>query len=141
MDPAANRPPNPVAATPYSPSGEAPRSSVHDPAREAAVVETVLLVHVWLPAVRARPVRARAGFTPSTSKEMPVRAFPCAAVLGDVVLVRTTVRTSPEMENSAVPDAVVPTSGLVPDPLKRTPARAAGAGPRRAVARTAHSAA
>src|SRR5262245_13333010 len=136
MAPAANRLPNPEVLMPSSPSGEEPRWSVHDPAREPDVVKAVLLVHFALPAVRAMLVRARAGLVPSMLKERPVRAFPWAAVRGEVVLVRTTVRTSPVMLNAAVPDATVPTSGLFPDPLKTTPARAAWAGARRAVART-----
>src|SRR5262245_60673974 len=137
MDPPWNRPLNPVVATPYSPRGELPRTLVHEPLRGLEVFEAVSLVQIVLPEVRAMPVSVRTGLPGSMSKVTPVRAFPCAVVLGEVVFVSTTVRMFPEIVNSALPEAVALASGLFPLPLKMTPAFADWEGPRRATTRPA----
>jgi hypothetical protein len=120
MEPPLNAPLNPVVATPYSPRGPDPRTSVHDPLSGSATVEADSLVQILLPGVRAILLNERTGEAPSMLNTTPVSTFPCTSVLGTVVFVNTSVNVLPEIVNSAEPVAVALASGFIPVPENRT---------------------
>ena len=76
IEPPLKRPPKPVEAAPYLFSGEAPGTSVHDPASGSEVFDAVWLVQIELPSVSVMLLSESVGLLPLMSKATPVSALP-----------------------------------------------------------------